>query len=197
MIRLRKISLLRQDSRGAALVEFAFVAPIMLMVIMGLGDLTYQVYAQALLDGTLQKAGRDSTIQGAALSTEDIDTIVKNSVRRVAGKATFTSSRKSYSSFSNIKPEKFTDTNGNGVRDPKECFEDVNGNKVWDADPGSAGQGGASDVTLYSITVTYPRLFPVASLLGFPATQTLSSQTILKNQPYSSQVVSVPATICT
>lgn len=84
------------------------------------------------------------------------------------------------------------------MRDPGECFDDVNGNKQWDADPGRVqSQGGANDVTRYTMTVTYPRLFPVSGLLGLPPTQTITSETLLKNQPYKTQVVQPIESICT
>ncbi len=194
---LNRLRALGRDTRGATLVEFAIVAPVMMLLLMGLGDMAYQIYAQSILNGALQKAGRDSTIQGAANDTADIDAKVSNMVKKIAANATFTYTRKNYDSFSVIKPEPFTDTNGNGVRDAKECFTDVNGNGTWDSDPGIAGQGGASDVTVYTVTVTYPRLFPVARLFGWSQSMTISASTLLKNQPYASQSVVTPKQVCT
>lgn len=194
---MRRRQPLTRDTRGATLVEFAIVAPVMILLLMGICDLAYQVYAQAIVNGAMQKAGRDSTIQGAANNTAAIDLKVSNMVKNVAANATITFTRKNYDSFSLIKPEPFTDTNGNGVRDPKECFTDVNGNGTWDADPGVSGQGGADDVTVYTATVTYPRLFPVAKLFGWSSTQTITASTLLKNQPYASQSVITPKQVCT
>lgn len=193
----RRLRLLARDTRGATLVEFAIVSPVMILMLMGISDLAYQIYAQAILNGSLQKAGRDSTIQGAANNTAAIDQKVSDMVKKVAANATFTFTRKNYDSFSLIKPEPFTDSNGNGVRDAGECFTDVNGNGSWDSDPGIAGQGGANDVTVYTVTVTYPRLFPVARLFGWSSTVTISSSTLLKNQPYASQSVITPKQVCT
>ena len=166
---------LARDQRGATILEFAIVAPVMLLLIMGLGDGLYQVYVQSILNGALQKAARDSAIEGGASSTAAIDATVIAMVRNIAPKASYTSTRESYSSFSKIAPEPFTDTNGNGVRDPGECFTDINGNGTWDASPGVAGQGGADDVTMYTFKVTYPRLFPFGALIGWSTTQTISS----------------------
>lgn len=188
---------LRRDTRGTTIVEFAIVSPVMILMMMGLGDLGYQVYAQSILNGAMQKAGRDSAIQGGANNTTALDAKVTAMVKNIAKNATITFTRKSYSTFSVIKPEPFTDTNGNGVRDPGECYTDINGNNQWDADPGNNGQGGANDVTVYTATVTYPHLFPVTGFFGWPATQTIVASTLLKNQPYASQTVVTPATVCT
>lgn len=188
---------LRGDARGVTIIEFGIVAPVMLIMLMGLCDLLYQVYTQSILNGELQKAARDSGIEGGAANTATIDAKVQAAVRKIARNATFTSNRKSYDSFSEVAPEPFTDTNGNGVRNPGECFTDVNANGTWDADPGATGQGGASAVTVLTMTATYPRLFPVAGLLGWSTSQTVSATTLLKNQPYATQTVTTSQTVCT
>lgn len=187
------------DRRGVTIVEFAIVAPVMLLLIMGMCDLTYRGYLQAVLSGTMQKAGRDSTIEGN--DTEDagkaIDAKVMVPIRAIAGKATYVSTRKSYSTFGAIAPEPFKDANKDGIYQPlTECFTDMNGNKKRDTDPGIIGQGGASDVVVYTMTVTYPRLFPLAKMLGFPAMQIISATTILKNQPYKDQSAYTPTQVC-
>jgi Flp pilus assembly protein TadG len=199
--------LLLADRRGATIIEFAIVAPVMIMLLMGLGDLSFQIYAQAILNGAVQKAGRDSSIQGGANNAPAIDaaviamvgSIMKSPTQSCAATATtpiWCSVRQSYNSFSAIgKPEPFVDGNGNGKLDPGECFTDLNGNGIWDAsNPGTSGQGGADDVALYTMTITYPRIFPVAGLLGWPSTQTITSSTLLKNQPYATQATA--KTIC-
>lgn len=200
---------LTRDRRGATIIEFAMVAPVMLLLMMGLGDLLFQVYAQAVLTGAVQKAARDSGIQAADSATIDsaVITMLRPLVNNLtancaanAGASTWCSTRKSYDSFSQVPPEPLVDTNNNGIRDPGECFIDQNGNGVWDVDRGTTGQGGASAVALYTMTITYPRLFPVAGLFGWASTQTISSSLVLKNQPYASQAAAAATTnnkICT
>ena len=192
---VRGLGRLGADERGVTIIEFAVVAPVMFLMIMGLGELSYESAVQAVLDGAMDKAGRDSTIQGA--NGTNIDTLVMNQVRTFAPGATGVSTRKSYSSFSNIQPEPFTDTNRNGVRDPGECFTDVNANATWDADPGNTGQGGASDATVYTMTLTYRRVFPLFRMIGWPATRTIAATTMLKNQPYATQTNTGTTTVCT
>lgn len=193
-----RLGRLRRDTRGVTAVEFAFIAPTMLALLMMLCDVAYQSYVQAMLTGAMQKAGRDSTIQGSGTKTGDIDAKVMSWVRSVAVSATYSSSRKSYASFSQIKPEQLAyDKDNDGVYDPADdCFYDVNGNKTWDADPGTNGQGGANDVVLYKMTVTYPRLFPLAGLLGWSSTQQVSATTVLKNQPWAAQNTYTTEKIC-
>ena len=198
----RRLRPFARDTRGAALIEFAIVAPVMMVLLMGLSDLAYQIYAQSILNGALQKAGRDAAIQGGVLNTGTIDAKVQDMVKKIAANATFTVTRKNYDAFSVIKPEPFVDTPppspyADGILNNHECYTDINDNNKYDLDPGADGQGGANDVTLYTVAVTYPRLFPVAGLLGWPSTQTISATTLLKNQPYATQSVATPKQVCT
>ncbi len=55
---------LKRSERGATIVEFAIVAPVMLLLIMMMGELCYRHYVQAILTGSMAKAGRDSAIEG-------------------------------------------------------------------------------------------------------------------------------------
>jgi len=182
---------IRGDRRGATIIEFAIVVPVLMVLLMGAFDLLHQIYAQSILDGALQKAARDSAIEGGAANAATFDQQVWAMVKIVAPDATYQASRKSYSTFQSIKPEEFVDKNADNICNNGENFTDINGNGTWDLDPGVTGQGGAEDVTQYTMTVTYPRLFPVARLMGWPSTMSIASTTLLKNQPYDSQKVQV------
>jgi hypothetical protein len=136
-------------------------------------------------------------MEGSLDRLDAIEAKVKTQVQLVVKNATFTPLRRSYTSYLADKPERFTDTNNNGSRDPGECFDDINANGQWDSDPGNNGQGGANDVAAYTMTLTYPRLFPMAGMLGWPATETITAKTFLRNQPYNTQNVPVVKTLCT
>jgi hypothetical protein len=185
----RHMSKLLASNRGAALVEFAMVAPVMMLMLVGFFDIGHSMYVRSVLHGAVQKAGRDSTIESSNTST--IDARVQGQVKPVAGEyADFSSARFSYSNFSQVaQPEAYEDANDSGEWDSGECFEDVNGNGTWDADMGDAGQGGASDVVMYRMTVSYPRMFPMPSFLGWSEDISVSASTILRNQPYGEQVI--------
>jgi Flp pilus assembly protein TadG len=186
-----------RDQCGGPAVEFAMIFPVAITLMLGLGDLAFQGYVQSVLTGAVQKAGRDSTIQGNATQTDAIDQKVINAVKAISPAATFIATRKNYDNYGAIGPEPYTDTNHNNVRDTGECYSDVNGNGSWDIDPGATGEGGASDVTLYKMTITYPRLFPFAWLIGWSAKQTLTASTLLKNQPYQTQTTTTVVSRCT
>jgi hypothetical protein len=191
-----KHAALANDRRGVTLVEFAIVAPVMLLLIMGLMDLTYRLYVQAILNGAMQQAGRSASLESGPGGLDTIDANVVKNVREVARNLTWESSHKAFSDYTKIGPEPFLDANGNGMRDPGECYSDVNNNSQWDADPGKTGAGGAKDSVVYTMTIHYPRIFPLSAMLGWGSVQDVSSTTILKNQPYTTQNATAPVTRC-
>jgi hypothetical protein len=196
MIKSRMADIAR-DERGSTLLEFAFVAPVLFTMLMASMDLAYRAFISATLQGAVQKAGRDSALESGSTSATAIDTKVTNLVRPIVQNGTFTYTRQYYQSLTKAGlAENFTDTNGDGVRNPGECFEDENGSGTWDADGGRAGQGGARDVVVYKANVSYPRLFPMFGMLGWSSVQQVSATTVLRNQPYGTQAVTTPTVIC-
>jgi Flp pilus assembly protein TadG len=170
----------------------------MLALMMGLGELAFQNYVQSVLTGAVQKAARDSTIQGNsdADQTAAIDAIVQSLVKRLVPSATFVSTRSNYDNYAAIAGEPFTDSkypNDNtgsydGVCNHGETYVDVNGNGQYDLNLSSSGQGGANEITNYTMAVTYRRIFPI-NFFGWGKTVTLSASTLFRNQPYATQVV--------
>lgn len=189
---------LADDIRGAAAIEFAVVAPVLLIMLMGMFDLGYNIYTDAQLEGAIQEAARSSTIEGAAERSAAIDAYVSRAVHQIAPHADITFTRRAYASFSDVsQPEDYTDTNADDICNNGEPFEDANRNGTWDADRGSAGQGGARDAVLYTVRISYPRPFPIAQLIGQSGTFSMRSQTVLRNQPYNLQTVETTTGNCT
>jgi hypothetical protein len=181
---------LRRNTRGVTIIEFAFAAPALLLLLFGFFDFGYRAYALAILQGEVQKAGRDGTLEGAGGATASIDARIKTTVQKVVKNGVFTFDRRAFVSFTRAgEAEIFTDTNLNGKRDTGECYQDENGSGFWEDNAGIIGQGGARDIVVYEVTVTFKRLFPMAGLLGFSPDQTISSSSVLRNQPYGDQTI--------
>lgn len=188
---------LRSDDSGISAVEFALLAPVLLTMLMGIFDMSYSMYTNALLEGAVQQAARDSTIEDADTRSSELDGRVTSVVHDLVPNAELTFERTSYSSFSEVgQAEDFDDVNGSGSCDDGESFEDANGNGIWDADRGKAGLGAARDAVLYEVTVTYLRPFPVAELVGFEDTMTMKTRTVLRNQPYGGVEVEPEVRTC-
>ena len=188
---------LARDERGATAVEFALIAPALLMVLLGVFDAGYNLYTASVLDGAAQKAARDSSLEGAEAKGLAIDDRVVDAVHNEVPRAKVTFDRRAYRDYSDIhRPEDYTDVDKDGACDNNEPFEDINGNGIWDSDRGTETMGGARDAVLYTITVSYPRAFPLMHLLGLPETVTSQSRTVLRNQPYGTQNQAVSVGQC-
>jgi hypothetical protein len=185
---IRRFAALRRDDGGVALVEFALVAPVLILTLLGLFDLSYNMYTASVLEGAIQKAGRDATLEGAGTRSAAIDDRMRNVVLDLVPSATVEFDRRYYADFDDVeRPEDFTDGNADGKCNDDEPFEDVNRNGRWDADRAQSGVGGARDAVLYSVTVRYPRMFPYMRIIGLSDTVVAEARTVLRNQPYGLQ----------
>lgn len=186
---IRTARALARNQDGVSAVEFAMISPALFVVLFGLFDLAYNMYTTEMLQGAIQNAARDSTIEGASSNSAALDEVVTKAVHAVAPNATMTFTRTSYANFTDAaRPEDYTDLDSNGTCDNGEPYEDANGNGAWDAMGGKSGFGGARDAVLYSVTVNYKRAFPIASFIpGQTDDFTLVANTVLRNQPYGQQ----------
>jgi Flp pilus assembly pilin Flp len=179
---------LARDQRGAAAVEFALCAPVLLIGMMGLFDMGHNMYTASIIQGAVQKVARASALEGAEGRETELDQQVTTIVRQIAPGASLEFTRTSYTTFSDVnQPEDWDDIDGNGSCNDGEPFEDANANGSWDQDMGKVGFGGARDAVLYQVKVTYNRPFPVSRLIGQSPTFTTMAQTVLRNQPYGMQ----------
>lgn len=194
----KTVNRLDRNQDGAALTEFALVAPVLILMIMGIFDMAHSGYTNSLMNGAMQKAARDLTLETGVVNQTDIDDAVVAQIRNVVpATATVELVKLSHFEFEDIgQPEEFTDTNANGQCDSGEPYIDYNNNGQWDTNRGSEGIGGAKDAVLYTVNVSYDRLLPMAYLAGLSETINLSASTVLRNQPYAEQVVSVSTGNC-
>lgn len=181
---------LARDRDGAAILEFAVAFPVILTGLVGLMELMTILFVTALMEGGLREAARFGITgyQPAGISREE--RIVQLVNRAGIGLLEVTAADVSltvYSSFEDIgQPEPFTDNNpANGVYDPGEPYQDVNGNGQWDADMGVAGVGGPGDVVLYTLTYDWPLLTPLLTpFIGNGGKIPLEASLAVRNEPY-------------
>lgn len=185
----RVMQRLAADRRGTTIVEFAMVGPVLILMIMGLFDIAHTQYTSSVLNGALQKAGRDLTLENALSQQTNIDARVRDQVVSVMPSGSQVTFKKlSHFDFSDVAlPEEFTDQNSDSRCNNNEPYVDSNNNSRWDADRGADGLGGARDVVVYTATVTYPRMFPLFSMIGASQNVTLRAATVLRNQPFDEQ----------
>jgi TadE-like protein len=205
--------------RGGTALEFAFIAPVFLAIVFGGMDFGHTLYVSTVVQGVVQKAARDSALENGGTAAEQtiIDNKVRSSIADINNQANVQITRRFYRTFSTAaaaQAEPWTDTNANGTCDNNEPYTDANRNNAWDPDGADAGQGGARDVVIYKVVMSYPSMFPTRHLLNFVSqlfvapdkqfvkdahrvndaslatplgTTTVTAQTVLGNQPYGDQ----------
>lgn len=196
-----------RDRRGIAVTEFGFIAPLFLLLLMGVFDVGFGMYTQAVLQGATVEGARLASLENT-LDTEIVRRVNRQVLNVIPSsdpdtEIDFEFDPVYYQNYAEIElPEDFTDklrgspAVKNGVYDPDECFVDRNGNRSWDRDVGIDGRGGAQDVVAIRTTVTYKRIFPFWKMIGQPQNQRLTAMTFLRNQPFSAQAPRVGVRIC-
>lgn len=183
-------SRLLRDERGIAATEFALIAPVFILLIMGLFDMAHMTYARATFDGIVQRAARASSLETA--NTAAADNMVFSNVKTLLPgilRSDLTTNRMSYYDFADIKrPEKLEeDANNNGNCDAGDKYLDENNNNRFDRDIGKDGNGGAGDVVMYTATVEYKPVFRIPFMPSAWNKRTLTATAVKKNQPFTNQ----------
>jgi len=194
----RLAGLIRRED-GVTIVEFGLIAPALMVMLLGALDIGHTLYMQSVLQGVVQKAARDGSLEDAggndATYRDALDATVESQLLTLNKSAKVSFDRRFYRTFSDAaaaKAEEFTDsasgTYKNGICDNGEPYVDANNNGVWDADGGdSVNNAGARDNIVYTVTISYARMFPLDKLVGGSGTTRLSAATVLANQPYGTQ----------
>ena len=181
--------------RGASLVEFALVFPILIVFVVGLLEVGIMMFIQSAMEGGLREASRFG-ITGQTISGETREeTILRILEEHTLGMVDLeppaaTISMKTYASFNDIgQPEPFTDSpsgpNNNDEYDVGEPFTDLNGNSQWDADRGTAGVGASGEIVSYTIDYTWqPMTGLISSFVGDGDGIAMSASTAVRNEPF-------------
>lgn len=181
---------LGRDVRGIAVVEFAFVAPILVLLICGFMEFSHVSSARTRLEGATMRAAR-------AVAASDCPTEREGTMRRIITDAMedipspnggdVEIITKSYSdAFDDVgEPEPFDDLNGNSKWDAGEPYSDINGNGEHDKDMGSLGSiGGAGQVVSYTARYQVYSLFNFINVqVGGNGIYNIEASTVMRNEP--------------
>lgn len=191
------LAFLAHDEGGVTVAEFALIAPALILTLMGLFDLSYNLYAETMVEGAVQQAARDSTIERYVNNPAAFDDSVRDAVQGIVPGATVSFSRSAYTNYTDVgQAESFTDTNNDGVCNDNEPFEDVNGNGTWDSDRAQEASSGARDAVVYEVVAVYDRAFPLHKLVNLSPQVTVRAKTLLRNQPFNLQSLEVSVGNC-
>lgn len=176
---------LARCARGVTAIEFAMIAPVLILLLVGSMDMTQMVYANAMLRGAVEDAAREAALETG--DTAAADAKVEKIMKPILPGVLVITSRLNYYDFDDIgRPEKWEDRNVNGTCDEGEVYTDENGSGSWDADIGRNGNGGAGDVVIYTVKARYQPAFKTP-FLGGMINRNLTATAVRKNQPFGNQ----------
>jgi len=178
-----------RDASGATAIEFAMLAPVVILLLMGIIEFGLIYTADIVLKNATYDAartGRTGFVENKSTQDKTVLDIVRHEVSAMMDPNKLTIDSKAYAGFGNLnKPEPFIDANKNGRRDNGENYTDVNGNGKYDLDQGRDGFGGANEVVLYTVSYPWKLLTPfVSEIIGDNGFITLTATAVVQNEPY-------------
>jgi Flp pilus assembly protein TadG len=179
-----------RSRKGTSALEFAFAAPVALLTIAGVVELSMMMFVTSLVEGGLRDAARFGitgfTPGGLSREAQILQILDENAIGLVDF-STATVTYVVYPGFQDVgKPEPYVDDSpANGTYDVGESFQDVNGNGQWDSDMGAAGLGGPGDVVLYTVSYQWKALTPlVEPFVGTGGVLNMSASVAVRNEPW-------------
>ncbi len=180
---------LRANRDGTAMIEFALVGPVLILLLLGTFELGAVMLTSTLMEGALRDASRYG-VTGQELNEDARLARIREILgERTLGLVDLDTARIEvlvYPGFADIgQPEGFIDANANASYDAGETFTDTNGNGTWDADSGVPGPGGSGDIVLYRLIYDWPLITPlISSILGSDGTLALTASLVVRNEPW-------------
>ncbi len=188
----RKTTSLRRNEDGVTAVEFAFIAPVFLMMVFGVIEFSMVSFASTVMESATSITSRTGKTGYTDTGVTRQQMIINTITSRTAGlldPRKIGISTEVYSTFSNVgQPEPcIRPTTPPCPGTPGTNFVDVNGNGQWDSDMGSAGLGNQGDVVVYTVTYPWPIITPlISSIIG--NTYIITARTVVRNEPFGTAV---------
>jgi hypothetical protein len=175
--------------KGTTALEFALVAPLVILAAVAIVEFGYIMTVQNLLELSARKASRGGvtgeTPTDGMTREEMLRAIVRETGLGLIDPARVTIGITAYDGFEKIgQPESCMDLNGNGVCDPSEPYTDANGNGRWDKDQGKASAGSGGQVVIYTLSYTDVPLTGMVAALMAASPMTYSARVVVRNEPF-------------
>ncbi len=173
---------------GAAVLEFALVAPMLLAMVIGVMEFALVIFVSVLLEGSIREASRFGlTLQSVSGTTREahIAEVINDGTYGLVTIGPDDVEITVYPDFDEIvEAEHFTDLDDSGDYDVGEPFVDANDNGSWDAGNGTPGAGSAGDVVVYRVTADWSTVTPlVGAVLPNNGLFSLSASIAVRNEP--------------
>jgi len=180
---------------GAAVIEFAFALPPLVLLIVGMFEVAVAMFVSTSVENALREASRygiTGDVPASMTREAQILQIIQDNTFGMLDPATTTITFMKYASFQDVgQPEPFTDTadpadpKHNGKYDLGEDYTDLNGNGQWDDDRGIAGVGASGEVVRYKVDYQWNVMTPLfSSLIGNNGVLHMSASVVVRNEPY-------------
>lgn len=195
-MRLPFIRRLGAERSGSTIVEFAMIAPVLILLVCGTIELGYLAMVKSSLETGVSRAARAARVDLTTPESERDEKLRAGIIDRmepftIAPGHEMVIETRVYRTFGASYPESWEDLNGNGRYDgpsgsfPGEPFDDRNRNGRKDNAIQEDGLlGGPGDVVAYHVTYPVKLLFGGLAAPWFGSgTVTLESNVVLRNEP--------------
>jgi Flp pilus assembly protein TadG len=177
----------RREAEGVTLVEFGMIAPVLLLLVMGVAELGLMMAAQGVLENAVfsgSRSGKTGYKDVGKTQQEMILAAIKKAASSYIDETKVTLNSTAYDDFDKI-PEPFSDTNKNGRYDNGESYSDLNENGKYDMSSGTTGYGAGGQIVVYTASYDWKLFTPMLSgLIGTNGVVPLKARVVLKNEPY-------------
>lgn len=175
--------------RGATAVEFAFIFPVFLFMILGLFELGLLAYTSVALESIVARSGREASINqldpgSTDPRSEQLVTMIRERTQRLIGSENIEISTNIINTgtsggYNTVEPD--------FCNNPPACtiFIDNNGNGQYDP-PGTGNNfGGAEEVVEIKVRLPWRANFGfIKEIFGENGLALIKASTIVKNEPF-------------
>lgn len=181
-------SRLRHCDAGVTAVEFAFMAPVFLLMVCGIIEFSLIAFTSTVMESATSltsRMGKTGYVAAGLTRQQQIINTINAKTAGLLDPNLIAVNTEVYSSFSNIgQPEPcIVPHNPPCPGTPGVNFVDVNGNGQWDQDMGAAGFGNSGDIVVYTISYPWPVMTPfINAIIGH--TLTITARTVVRNEPF-------------
>jgi Flp pilus assembly pilin Flp len=188
----RKLRTLIGDRRAATAVEFAVLAPVLVLAVIGIIELAVLLTVQILLEGSVREASRFGiTGYTPAGQTRDqqIRALIDQYTLNLVDMSNVVIVTRVFPSFSAVtRPEPCYKYLASGSCDTSDAryWQDTNGNGRWDDGTGGTnGSGGSGDIVLYTIHYRHRMMTGLMRrIMGIDGWVALEASVVVRNEPW-------------
>jgi len=195
----RFIKRLRRNQTGAAMVEMAFVLPVISLATIGTLEVGVTMLSVTMLEGAISeasRAGMTGFVEVGKTREAYINDLLKDKTFGMIDLTNLVIQQRVYEDFGEVGlSEPYTDVNNDGdYTGGTDTYTDMNCNNQWDSEVGVDGLGGPGQVVLYEATYDANLMTGFFSKMVGDADGKirLKASTVIQNEPYGA-----PAPGCT